>query len=84
MLGVSYDTPEANAAFVAKYRLPYRLASDADRSVARAFGAFDDGNPNFPRRNTYVIGVDGMLEQVHDGVNPKTSPRDVLGALAGE
>jgi peroxiredoxin len=82
VLGVSYDTPEANAAFVEKYRFPYRLASDTDRAVARAFGAFDEGKPDYPRRNTYVIGADGTLEQVLDGVNPKTSPRDVFGALS--
>jgi hypothetical protein len=29
-----------------------------------------------------VIGADGNLETVLDGVNPKTSPRDVLDALS--
>jgi peroxiredoxin Q/BCP len=81
-VGVSYDTPEDNAAFVEKYRFPYKLLSDPDRSIARAYGAFNEGSPDYPARNTYVIGVDRKLEHVLEGVNPKTSPRDILDSLS--
>ena len=80
-MGVSYDTPEANAAFVEKYQFPYKLLSDSDRSIARAYGAFNEGSPDYPNRNTYVIDADGKLEQVLLGVNAKTSPRNILDSL---
>ena len=79
---MSYDTPEDNAAFVEKYRFPYRLLSDSDRSMARAYGAFNESSPDYPSRNTYVVGPDGKVEQVLDGVNPKTSPKDILDSLS--
>ncbi len=82
ILGVSYDAPEANAAFAVKYRLPYPLLSDSDRSMARAYGAFNESSPDYPNRNTYIVGADGKLEQVLDGVNPKTSPRNILDSLS--
>lgn len=80
-MGVSYDSPEANAAFAEKYRFPFKLLSDSDRSIARAYGAFNEASPDYPARNTYVIGVDRKLEQVLEGVNPKTSPRDIVDSL---
>lgn len=80
-MGVSYDAPADNAAFAAKYRLPYPLLSDIDRAIARAYGAFQTDSPDYPARNTYVIGSDGKLEQVHLGVNAKTHPRALLDSL---
>ena len=64
-----------------KYSFPYKLLSDSDRSIARAYGAWNDGSPDYPHRNTYVIGADGKLEQVLEGVNAKTSPRTILDSL---
>lgn len=81
VLGVSYDTPADNAAFVEKYNFPYPLLSDTDQALAKALGAYDAGAPGYPRRNTYVIDGMGKVEQVLEGVNPKTHPRSLLDAL---
>ncbi|MGE0707255.1 MAG: peroxiredoxin [Planctomycetota bacterium] len=83
VLGVSYDTPADNAAFVEKYGFPYPLLSDTDQAIAKAYGAYDPAQPGYPRRNTYVIGGDGKLEQVLEAVNPKTHPRALLDSLGG-
>ena len=64
-----------------KYSFPYLLLSDVDKSVAKAYGAFSEGSPGYPSRNTYVIDAEGKLEQVLEGVNPKTSPKDILDSL---
>jgi peroxiredoxin len=58
------------------------LLSDADAAVAKAYGAFNPQSPGYPSRNTYVISAEGALEQVLVGVNPKTSPRDILDSLS--
>tara|TARA_R110002072_G_scaffold28552_3_gene91555 strand:+ start:220 stop:657 length:438 start_codon:yes stop_codon:yes gene_type:complete len=81
ILGVSYDTPADNAAFVEKYNFPYPLLSDTEQAIAKAYGAYSAERPDYPARNTYVIGPEGTLEQVLDGVNPKTHPRSLLDSL---
>lgn len=81
VLGVSYDSPADNAAFVEKYNFPYPLLSDTDQAIAKAYGAFDAGNASYPQRNTYVISGEGKLEQVLEGVNPKTHPKALLDTL---
>jgi peroxiredoxin Q/BCP len=78
---VSYDTPAENKAFHEKYNFPYALLSDADKGIAKAYGAFQEQRPDYPDRNTYVIGADGKLEQVLNGVNAKTHPKSLLDAL---
>ena len=81
ILGVSYDSPADNQAFVEKYGFPYPLLSDGEQAIAKAYGAYDAGQPNYPQRNTYVIDGEGKLEQVLLAVNPKTHPRALLDSL---
>jgi peroxiredoxin Q/BCP len=59
-LGISADRPDQQARFASKYDLDFPLLSDADGSIARAFGASRKG-PLFNRRITFVIGADGKL-----------------------
>jgi peroxiredoxin Q/BCP len=81
VLGMSYDSPADNDAFVKKYRFPYRLLSDPKAEVAKKYGAFDPSAPTYPLRNTYVIGVDGKLEKVIDKVQPKFHAKQLLDGL---
>jgi peroxiredoxin Q/BCP len=48
---------DRQAAFAGKERLDFRLLSDADRGIAKAFGANRPG-PVFNRRPTFVIDTD--------------------------
>jgi peroxiredoxin len=66
---------------VEKFSFPYRLLSDVDQAAAKAYGAFNEASPGYPSRNTYVIDAEGKLAQVLEGVNPKTSPRNILDSL---
>ena len=81
VLGISFDPPAVNAAFRDAYALPYRLLSDTAREVARAYGAWDPDRPDAPRRNTYVIGPEGTVEQVLEGVDPGAHPKALFDAL---
>ena len=59
-LGISADRPDQQARFATRYDLDFPLLSDADGSIARAFGAARKG-PLVNRRVTFVIGADGRL-----------------------
>src|ERR1700681_1535997 len=64
VLGCSIDSAESHKAFIRKYRLPFPLLLDPDRSIARAYGA-ENGIPilGLDRRITYVIGEDGRISK---------------------
>jgi peroxiredoxin Q/BCP len=81
ILGISFDTPEDNAAFAAKQSFPYPLLTDVDRAAAIAFGAAADAKAAAPRRVTAVIGPDGRVERVIDKVDPRTHPKELLESL---
>ena len=49
--------------------------------MAKAYGAYDEKEPGYPARNTYVIGADGKIEQALTGVNAKTHPKTLLDSL---
>ena len=81
VLGMSFDPPSENAAFVAKFKLPYRLLSDEGGAIAKLYGAFDPNAPNYAKRNTYVIGPDQKIEQAIEKVQPKFHAAQLLKGL---
>ncbi len=85
--GISPDSVEKQRAFKAKYDLPFTLLSDADHTVAEAYGVW--GEKTFAgrkymgvERSTFLIGPDGGLEQVWPKVTPDGHARQVLEWLA--
>jgi peroxiredoxin Q/BCP len=78
ILGVSFDEPEQNAAFVREYQFPFRLLSDSDRMLAAAVGAADSRDQATARRISYLIGPDGKVLHAYDAVNPATHAQQVL------
>lgn len=81
ILGVSFDEPRANQAFAAAESFPFRLLSDADRTLAVAVGAADAPTQAVARRVSYLVGPDGKVRAVYDAVTPASHARDVLGDL---
>jgi thioredoxin-dependent peroxiredoxin len=59
-LGISADPVEKQQQFTAKHDFDYRLLSDTDRNVARAFGVKRPG-PLFNKRSTFVIDQDRRI-----------------------
>lgn len=63
VVGISSDSPEKLAEFAEKEGLTFTLASDADQSVATAYGAWGERN-KYGRvsvgsiRSTFVVGPD--------------------------
>lgn len=81
ILGVSFDTPAENAAFVAKHHFPYPILCDTDRSVGVAYGAATDGKAGHAKRITVLVRPDGIVERIWDKVDVRSHPGDVLDAI---
>jgi peroxiredoxin len=63
ILGISVDSPWANAAFAEKVGAEFNILSDAKRDISRAYGVFDEQNV-VARRTTFVIDRAGIVQQV--------------------
>jgi thioredoxin-dependent peroxiredoxin len=83
ILGVSFDSPAQNAAFVQAEHFPFRLLSDGDHSLAVAVGAADSAAAPVARRISYLVGPDGRVRAVYGSVTPASHAKDVLADLRG-
>ena len=82
LVGVSADTPSANAAFAQKFHLPFPLLSDTGGAFARQYGAWMNlGITGFPRRYTYVIDPDGRVARIYTDVTVSAHSEEVLADL---
>lgn len=72
MLGASFDTVEENRAFAEAQEFPFRLLSDVDRSVGRAYEVVRSPGhqyADYPERVSYLIDPAGVVRRsyaVHD------------------
>jgi peroxiredoxin Q/BCP len=86
VLGISRDTPKAQAKFKAKYNLPYTLLADVDERVCNQFGVLKEKNMYGKKvmgieRTTFVIGPDQTLIHVFPKVTPEGHAEQVLALL---
>ena len=87
VLGVSADDADSHQRFSAKYRLPFTLLSDPDRSVMTAYGAYGEKTMYGRKvvgviRSTVWIGPDGRVRRHWAKVaNAAEHPGKVLAAL---
>lgn len=82
IIGVSFDAPKDNAAFVREYQFPFRLLSDSNRTLAATVGAAESRDQPVARRISYLIGADGKVQHAYDAVNPATHAQQVLADVA--
>lgn len=82
VLGVSFDEPKDNAAFVAQENFPFRLLSDRDRVLATAVGAASSPTQGAASRISYLVGPDGAVLEVYGSVDPGRHADQVLGDLS--
>src|ERR1700758_1827779 len=86
VLGISRDTPAAQAKFRAKYDLPYTLLADVDEKVCNQFGVLKEKIMYGKKvmgieRTTFLIGPDQTLLQVFENVKPEGHAEAVLAAI---
>ena len=87
VVGVSADSPDSHRKFAAKYKLPFPLLSDPDRSVMKTYGAYGEKMMYGKKtvgviRSTVWIGPDGKVKKHWARVaNAAEHPAKVLEAL---
>ena len=86
VLGISRDTPKAQANFRAKYNLPYTLLADVDERVSKQFDVLKEKNMYGKKvmgivRTTFVIGPGQKLAHVFSSVKPEGHAEEVLALL---
>lgn len=86
VLGISRDTPKAQAKFKAKYDLPYPLLADVDEKVCKQFDVLKEKNMYGKKvigieRTTFLIGPDQTLLKVFPKVKPEGHAEEVLATI---
>jgi peroxiredoxin Q/BCP len=76
-VGINPAGVESHRKYAAKMKFPFILISDADRSIARAYGALRLGGLSVQRS---VVGIDedGIVRYAVRGAPPAS---EILGAL---
>jgi peroxiredoxin Q/BCP len=86
VLGVSPDPVDKIREFDEKHGLGFRLLADADHTVTEAYGVWVEKSMYGRKymgveRTTFVIGPDGVIQDVFRRVKPAQHDELVLGAL---
>ncbi len=80
IVGVSFDTPQANKAWHDDKGFTFELWTDADRTLALALGAASSKDQKNASRETRLLDAEGRVLLEYDvGLNLGTHPSDVLG-----
>ena len=83
ILGVSVDSVNSHKGFCAKEGLNFKLLSDADHAVTKAYGSLaKSGKTEYAARNTFLVDPAGVVRKVYVKVNPSAHSEDVLADLA--
>ena len=83
ILGVSLDSVTSHKDFCAKEGLNFKLLSDADHAVTKAYGSLaKSGETEYAARNTFLVDPAGVVRKVYVKVNPSAHSGDVLADLA--
>ena len=88
ILGVSPDPPGKLKKFDDKYSLGFTLLSDADHSVAEAYGVWAEKNMYGKKhmgvqRSAFLIDETGKVANAWPKISPKDTPTKLLGAIGG-
>jgi peroxiredoxin Q/BCP len=87
VVGISKDSVQSHADFIAKRRLPYTLLSDPDNAVRQAFGVSTGFLGLLPGRVTFVVDEGGVIRAVTDAsfkpLKHVGDALDVVRELAG-
>ncbi|SDM39715.1 peroxiredoxin Q/BCP [Halogranum gelatinilyticum] len=86
VLGISDDPVDDLDDFAAKFDLPFTLLSDEDGEVSEKYESYGEKNMfgntfDGVFRNTYVVGADGTVEHVYEGVSPDGHAEEILADL---
>jgi thioredoxin-dependent peroxiredoxin len=86
VVGVSPDSPAAQARFKEKYHLPFSLLSDEDHAMATAYGVWKEKNMYGKKsmgieRTTVIVDSAGKVQKVFPKVKVEGHAEEVLASL---
>ena len=86
VVGISPDTPAAQARFKAKHHLPFTLLCDVERKAAVTYDVLKEKNMYGKKvmgiaRTTFLIGEDGKIEKIFSNVKAEGHAAQVLSVL---
>jgi len=86
ILGVSPDSPESHQKFAAKYRLPFTLLSDGEKTMVKDYGVWKEKNMYGRKymgteRTTFVINHKGIITHIFPKVKVEGHVQEILKAL---
>ncbi|MDQ6663409.1 MAG: thioredoxin-dependent thiol peroxidase [Acidobacteriota bacterium] len=86
VLGISPDTPKAQAKFKTKFGLNFTLLCDVEKKAAQDYGVLKEKNMYGKKvmgieRTTFVIGEDGRIQKIFSKVKSEGHAEEVLAAL---
>ena len=86
IVGVSPDTPAAQAKFKEKYSLPFTLLCDENKKVAEAYGVLKEKNMYGKmvmgiERTTFLVDPAGKIKKIFPKVKVEGHTEEVLAAL---
>lgn len=83
VIGISPDTEDSHDKFRQKMGIPYPLASDTEKNVAKSYGVY--GKKTFMGRefmgvirSTFLVNKSGKVIKVFDRVKPAGHSKEVL------
>ena len=76
VLGISIDSPFANAKFAQEIGVKFPLLSDMTRKVSKEYGVLNEER-QFARRTTFVVDKQGIIQHIEQG----NSAIDPSGAI---
>jgi peroxiredoxin Q/BCP len=79
LVGVSADSLDSHKAFVAHWKLPFLLITDADGSIGKKYGVPFE---SYHQRQTIVIGADGKVRKVYRKVDVSKHAQEILADLS--
>jgi peroxiredoxin len=66
VLGVSIDSPFANAEFAKQLGVQFPLLSDMTRKITKEYGILND-EKQFASRTTFVVDKQGVIQHIEEG-----------------
>lgn len=86
VLGISPDKPSAQKKFKEKYKFPFSLLADEEKSIAKQFGVLKEKSMYGRKymgieRTTFVIGPEGKIAAIIEGIKADEHPEAALEAV---
>ena len=86
VIGISKDSVASHQKFAEKYSLPFVLLSDPKMEAIQSYGVLKEkkmyGKTTMGVvRTTFLIGPDGVIQEIMEKVKPDTNAAEILASL---